>query len=113
MKKVYLLFLLVTALGVSSFNKPVPVPDELVKIVQVYPNPATSIINFEFSHEVVDKSYTFQVYSFGVGRKMNELSITTSKITLNLDAYTRGLYFFQLRDKAGQIIESGKFQVVK
>ena len=45
---------------------------------------------------------------------MNEVRITEPKLTINLDDnYYRGLYIYQLRDKDGRIIESGKFQVVK
>lgn len=45
---------------------------------------------------------------------MQEVRIVEPKIILTLDDnYYRGLYIFQLRDKDGRIIESGKFQVVK
>ena len=83
-----------------------------VKLVKCYPNPATSLINFDFS-SVSDKNYTLQVYSF-TGKKMAEESISTSKITITLDNnYYRGIYIYHIKDKAGHLIESGKFQVVK
>jgi uncharacterized protein YxeA len=83
-----------------------------VKIVKCYPNPATSVINFEFASNV-DKTYSLQIYSF-TGKKMTELSAASNKVSvmLNNDFY-RGIYIFQLRDKSGRIIETGKFQVVK
>ncbi len=82
------------------------------RITHFYPNPATSYINFSFDN-IIDKNYTLEVYNF-IGRKMKQLRIVEPKFTLSLDDnYYRGLYIFQLRDKDGRIIESGKFQVVK
>ena len=82
------------------------------KVLRFYPNPATTIISFEFD-KTVDRTYTLQVYNF-IGRRMTEIRITESKMTINLDdQYLRGLYIYQLRDQSSRIIESGKFQVVK
>lgn len=114
MRKLYLLILLATVIAGSSFiiHPPNPFPDDQVKIVQLYPNPATSIIFFEFAKDY-DKQNVLQVYSF-MGKKMAELLVNANKISLNLDNnYYRGIYIYQLRDKSGQIIETGKFQVVK
>ncbi|MCX6201446.1 MAG: hypothetical protein NTW77_04365 [Bacteroidetes bacterium] len=53
------------------------------------------------------------IYSF-YGKKMSEQRLSTNKVSFILDDnYTRGLYVFQLRDQAGRLIESGKFQVNK
>ena len=86
--------------------------DQGSKITHFYPNPATSYINFNFDKSV-DKSYTFQVYSF-MGKKMYETRITDAKLNIVLDDnYYRGIYVYQLHDQTGKIIESGKFQVSK
>jgi hypothetical protein len=82
------------------------------KIVKCYPNPAVSIINFEFATDL-DKSYVLQIYSF-TGKKMTEIPLSTNKITVTLNNdYYRGIYIYHLEDKSGRIIESGKFQVIK
>ncbi|BAV08586.1 hypothetical protein FLA_4632 [Filimonas lacunae] len=80
-----------------------------VSVVKCYPNPAISYINFEFPQQI-DKDYTLYIYSF-VGKKMTELQVTNRKLILPLTGYYRGIYVFQLRDKTGKIIETGKFQV--
>ena len=83
-----------------------------VKIVKCYPNPATSVINFEFQSGA-DKNAVLQIYSFS-GKKMKDVSVSLGKVSVILDnEYYRGIYIFQLRDKNGNIIETGKFQVVK
>jgi hypothetical protein len=82
------------------------------KIQRFYPNPATQYIHFQFDPSV-DKSYTLEVYNF-IGRKMNSQRVTNTKLTIYFDDnYFRGLYIFQLKDRAGRIIESGKFQVAR
>ena len=44
---------------------------------------------------------------------MNEIQVNNNKLSVQLDNYTRGLYVYQIRDRQGSIVESGKFQVVK
>lgn len=82
-----------------------------VKIVKYYPNPATAFINFEFPPEI-DRSYTLLIYSF-VGKKIAEQPVDNSKIVINLNDYFRGIYVFQLKDRTGRVIETGRFQVIK
>ncbi|WP_197492255.1 T9SS type A sorting domain-containing protein [Arachidicoccus ginsenosidimutans] len=79
------------------------------KLVTCYPNPATSYINFKFD-KTIPASSRLLIYSFS-GRKMDELNVKDNLIKISLDNYFRGLYIYQLRDTAGNIIESGRFQV--
>jgi len=78
------------------------------KVAKIYPNPATSVVNFEFP-----APYILQIYSF-TGKKMTEVIASSNKVSviLNNDFY-RGIYIYQLRDKTGRVIETGKFQVMK
>jgi hypothetical protein len=81
-------------------------------IVRFYPNPATTVINFDFQ-KAYDKGYSIQIYSFMGGRKMYELTNIADRTTINLSDFNRGVYIYQLRDKTGRLVESGKFQVSK
>jgi hypothetical protein len=110
MKKIYFLLLLVTLSFCASAQERQPTLQQVK--VKFYPNPATTVINFEFTKPAPDATYTLQVYSF-IGKKVSEITVTNNKATLSLDNFFRGVYVFQLRDKTGKIIESGKFQVVK
>jgi len=111
-KKILLLIMLVVSStvmfghGYDFFEQ-----DKMVKTVKCYPNPANAFINFEFDKNV-DKTAVLQVFSLS-GKKILESSTSTAKITVQLDNFFRGLYVYQLRDKSGRILESGKFQVVK
>ena len=82
-----------------------------VRAIKFYPNPATTVINFELI-KANQKDATLQVYNF-VGKKVYELNNLNQKTSLSLSDFYRGVYIFQLRDKSGRIVESGKFQVAK
>jgi hypothetical protein len=82
-----------------------------VKMVRFFPNPATSFINFEFNKSSND-TYTFQVFNF-LGKKVIDLPQVNTRTRVDLTNYTRGFYIFQLKNRNGKVIESGKFQVEK
>ena len=79
------------------------------KIVRFFPNPAISQITFSFDQSY-DKNYSLQVFNF-IGKKVFELQAVSPRNTVDISDFYRGLYVFQLKDKSGKIIESGKFQV--
>lgn len=85
--------------------------DPSAKLIKYYPNPATTAINFEFIRGY-NKSFSLQLYNF-MGRKVLELNSPSQTTNLSLNDFYRGVYIFRLSDKNGNIIESGKFQVVK
>lgn len=87
------------------------VNDQPIRVVQCYPNPATTLINFEFNKST-EKFLSISIFNF-IGKKVDEVRITNSRVTIPLDQYFRGLYFYQLKNREGRILESGKFQVVK
>ena len=114
MKIFYILTLVIfTALTALSQSGPLPVTggQATTRILKFYPNPATSVINFDFESGY-DKNYTFQIFSF-VGKKVFELNNLTPKTIVNLNDFYRGIYIFQLRDRNGKVIDSGKFQVAR
>jgi hypothetical protein len=81
------------------------------KIVKFYPNPATSMITFDFQ-QGYDKSYNLQIFNF-IGKKVQEITNVSPKTIVNLNDFYRGIYIFQLKDKTGKVVDSGKFQVSK
>ena len=89
----------------SSFVSPVP------PSVKYYPNPASVAINFEFNG-IETRGMTMQLFNF-MGKKVYEFVPANSRFFIMLDGFTRGIYIYQLRDKTGKIIESGRFQVVR
>jgi hypothetical protein len=116
LKKIFLVAVFAFALSATqayTIDKSNSSYDLQVKSVKCYPNPAVSFVNFEFSPQVISKNYSLQVYSF-TGKKMYDANISNVKITLSLtNDFYRGIYVYQLRDKSGRILETGKFQVTK
>ena len=92
-------------------NSPVSSVNAQTTIMRSYPNPASSVITFDFQ-KGYDKGFSIQIYNF-LGRKMLEQTNLADRTTINLTDFTRGVYVYQLRDKTGKLVESGKFQVSK
>ncbi len=113
LKKIFYIFILLAGLHFSS-NAQVKssfINDDEAVGVKFYPNPAASFINFEFKKDY-NKANTLLIYNF-IGKKVIELKATDQKMTVPLTDFYRGVYIFQVRDAKGNIIESGKFQVMK
>jgi hypothetical protein len=83
-------------------------PGEEIK-VRIYPNPAVSKITFNFERGY-DKNFSFQIFNF-IGKKVYETQSVLPVTNVDLTEFFRGVYIFQLRDRNGKIIDSGKFQV--
>lgn len=82
-----------------------------VKLTKFYPNPAVSQITFSFE-QGAEKGKSFQIFNF-IGKKVFEIQTVLPKNIIDLTEFYRGVYIFQLRDKNGKVVESGKFQVAK
>ncbi|QHS60635.1 T9SS type A sorting domain-containing protein [Chitinophaga agri] len=102
---------LISLIGKAQTAKNSPFSDGGSKIVKLYPNPATSRINFELQNNN-DQGYDLIVFNF-LGKRIDQIKNLNAKTTVELDKYYSGVYIFQLRDRQGNLIESGKFNVVK
>jgi hypothetical protein len=115
LKKFLLILSIIVLSAVSSEaqNRPAPTENtgEKAAVLRFYPNPATTVISFDFQ-KVYEKGYSLQVYSM-IGRKMLEQSNIVDHTTINLAEFTRGVYIYKLFDKSGKLVETGKFQVSK
>lgn len=111
-KIIYILILLI-GINFTSFaqTRNLSQGEPIAKLIRPYPIPATTAINFEFlyGHDI---KFTLQIYNF-MGKNVYEVNKMPNRITIPLDDFYRGIYVYQLRDKEGKIIDSGKFQVVK
>jgi hypothetical protein len=48
-----------------------------------------------------------------MGRKIQEVKNFNSHTSIDLQRFHRGIYIYQIRNRKGFILESGKFQIVK
>ncbi len=96
----------------SQEKTPSPPPSEPVaRMIKFYPNPATSFITFDFQRDY-RQNLTFQIYNL-LGKKVYDISNISPRTIVNLSDFFRGVYIFQLKDKSGKLVDSGKFQVSK
>jgi hypothetical protein len=110
LKRLLLIAFIVIATASAQGQPPSGTPAEAV--VRFYPNPATSFITFDLQ-KVSEAGYSLQIYNFPQGKKVHESKNLTARTIIPVSDYTRGVYIYQLRDRSGKIIDSGKFQVVK
>ncbi|MGC4037234.1 MAG: T9SS type A sorting domain-containing protein [Chitinophagaceae bacterium] len=113
MKRTLLIFFIVffssgILLAQSQTSAPTGTPERIIKF---YPNPAASLINFDFQKNY-DKGYSIQVYNF-LGKQVSDQKNVSPKTTLDVSDFNRGIYIYQLKDGNGKIVESGKFQVAR
>jgi hypothetical protein len=106
----FLILLSLVSAQVKSQNR-LPSPDQETKNIKFYPNPAITVITFDFQNSF-DKSNLLQIFNF-LGKKVYEAPTSDQKTMINLSDFFRGIYIFQLRDQTGKIIQTGKFQVSK
>lgn len=81
------------------------------KVLKVYPNPATTKINFEVQGNN-EGTYEIIIYNF-LGKRINDLKNINTTTSLDLSNYYSGIYIYQLRDASGTLVESGKFNVIR
>ena len=114
LKKIIYIFTLFIGLTFTSFAQTktaAPGDNTEAKLIKCYPIPATTVVYFDFVHGY-SRSYTFQVFSF-IGKKVYEVTNPSQKITIPLDEFYRGFYYYKVLDKNGDFLESGRFIVVK
>ena len=103
--------ILLTGFFTQGQSRVGPSQEVAERIIKYYPNPAVSSITFDVQ-KGFDKGYSIQVYNF-LGKLVQEVKDVNPKTTLDLTTYNRGIHFYQVRNRGGKVIESGKFQVSK
>jgi hypothetical protein len=83
---------------------------ENVKRTSIYPNPARSFVSIQYRHSTVPS--TLVIYNF-MGKKLLVTNQPGNNVYIDLAGFNRGIYIFQFKDRNGQILETGKFQVEK
>jgi hypothetical protein len=73
----------------------------------VYPNPASSIINFELDNS---KSCEIEISDIS-GRKLDRFLSGSSHEQIDISSYAAGLYFYHIRSSSGKLLAGGKFIV--
>lgn len=115
MKSLTLILILIVGINFTSFAQNKPSSDDVTiqaKFIKSYPNPASTVVNFEFQ-KGYSRSYSIQILN-SIGKKMYESKNIPSLLSINLkeEKFYSGVYIYQLIDKNGIVVESGKILVV-
>lgn len=115
-KRVTILFFILLCSATLAFGQSLPhgPNDPTVKkekVLKVYPNPATTKINFEVQGNN-EGTFEIIIYNF-LGKRINDLKNISTTTSLDLSNYYSGIYIYQLRDAKGILVESGKFNVIR
>lgn len=115
MKHVSLILIIIIGINFTSFAQNKSFSDDAgvqTKFIKSYPNPASTVVNFEFQKDY-GRSYSIQVLN-SIGKKMFEAKNIPSLLSINLkeEKFYRGIYIYQLIDRNGVVVESGKILVV-
>lgn len=78
--------------------------------VNLYPNPANTEINLAVSGQF--EASRVEVYDM-TGRAIGTYSMNNNFLTINIQSYKSGMYFYKLLDNTGSQLNVGKFSVVK
>ncbi|HSY77125.1 MAG TPA: T9SS type A sorting domain-containing protein [Bacteroidia bacterium] len=78
--------------------------------VQVYPNPASTAVNFEVNG--MNNVATLSIFDI-TGKQIATTEARNGLNIVNTQTYSSGLYLYQLIDNTGNILKSGKFSIVK
>ena len=107
MKKSLIILSITLGVAMTSFGQ---ARQADVKVVKVFPNPATTYINFDFDQSQDLTNHSLKVFNF-IGKKIYETNMLTRRTVVNLNDYFRGVYTYQITDRNGYVIANGKFQV--
>jgi len=90
-----------TVTGIRELNAP-------AIQINVYPNPASTEVNFVITGN--DMAQRADIYDI-TGKKINTYSIMNNLAAISTVNYAPGLYFYQVYDKSGALMKTGKFSV--
>lgn len=90
-------------------TSPVGIAQNSTAALQLYPNPASGLINIQL--EGNDNSrHLLYVYD-ATGRQVKEMSINSNRDQMNVEDLQNGVYFYQLINAQGQAVANGKLSV--
>ena len=99
---------------VTSFEWYQGYPDGINEVSQqhntvVYPSPCTSQITFHYNQQKAVNIFIYDV----TGRQLARAEMKNNVTVLNTSAYSAGMYFYNITDNSGHVLDNGKFTVAQ
>jgi hypothetical protein len=84
------------------------VSNVLFNIIKLYPNPAYSHLNIDFNDYSKLSGYNIEIMN-NAGKSVYNSTVTQKLVSIDLSTWTgKGLYFVNIRDSAGKLLETKK-----
>lgn len=77
--------------------------------INVFPNPANNVINFDLSDA---NARSIQIFDM-TGKLVNTVDVRNSFETVNVNSLSNGLYIYKINDINGATIKTDKFSIMK
>lgn len=92
---------------VLAFNTGISEVEKAANSVKVFPNPASTVVNFTIDYNKAEKVLVYDI----AGKLVETTSFEFNKAELNVSALKTGIYMYQIVDNNGTSIKAGKFNV--
>ena len=98
-----------------TWLKVLPYPGAVNEVSQLnalhtYPNPASDHITFEIKNT---EAYRLELFDLN-GKRLSAFPTNkTNRVTINVEEYSQGIYFYRLTDKNQNTLNRGKFNIVR
>ncbi len=76
--------------------------------INVYPNPANNVINFQLNH--LSNESTISIVDL-VGKEVSVTAVSSELTTINSSDFSSGTYLYRVKGKAGEILFTGKIVI--
>ena len=92
----------------NDISESTSVKDLNTNNLQVYPNPTNGILNFNLSQNNV----TINIIDI-TGKTLKTTKTNTTKVSMNLNTFANGLYFYNVIDSEGNTVATNRFVIAK
>ncbi|MDP1725422.1 MAG: T9SS type A sorting domain-containing protein [Bacteroidota bacterium] len=93
----------------ANIVAPVSEVEKAIENLQIYPNPATHVLNISFDYAQAKQINIIDLN----GRIVEQVQIEGTNTAINTGNLSNGIYLYQINSVDGSLIKSGKFTIDK
>ncbi len=92
----------------NDISESTSVKDLNTNTLQVYPNPTSGILNFNLT----ENNTTINIIDI-TGKTLKTVKTNSTKVSVNLNTFANGLYFYNVIDNEGNTVATNRFVIAK
>lgn len=94
-------------IGCANIVAPVSEIAKALENLQVYPNPASNMLNISFDYALAKQINIIDLN----GRIIEQVAIEATNTSINTSNLSNGIYLYQINSADGSLIKTGKFTI--